>query len=565
MKTYFLILVGLMVTLLSCNKDKETENLQWQFSVESANEELSGIEIGKEISLKYILKKDYNAGASIQYEIEANDSNFKLTNNGEELELNKLYSIENDTLNLNYTSFSKGEKTLKILFKNSKGHKVEKELSFFVDGYGFYIIPSSSETIINDYLELKYYYEGFDNKTENEFIIKIVEDEAGGHIIDKNGDSFSKGQSFTINTNDSDEDKVLKYITKNITQGKDFDKIVLEVTPKSGSSDKKKILIKQRFIQNRYEIFIDFPTGYIYPNQKVDFTINVKESFEVRRKDYVYKTKISPYIIVEEDNNKNLFNPNNPNNDTNNYSAGGITYFIFNGNKYKLDETIPLKKGKNTVSMILDKENFIRKSRKYFNGSKELKTPELEINVDSHLSFNDNIGDVFENIKRTHKTLRHNKVWFYPRVRFALRESYGEGQTCDICVNNNAARNKLALLSKEIHEAAIYNAINNDYQLNIKSVDIDSGNNRENKVNTTIKLDDLPAGAILGFNDLNSGNKGKRRFAGLYEFKILYQGKEVVTGNFSVPWGNGDEVVDVYVDSQNNYVVKNINYIDFNK
>ena len=291
----------------------------------------------------------------------------------------------------------------------------------------------------------------------------------------------------------------------------------------------------------------------------------MKESFEVRRKDYVYKTKISPYIIVEEDNNKNLFNPNNPNNDTNNYSAGGITYFIFNGNKYKLDETIPLKKGKNTVSMILDKENFIRKSRKYFNGSKELKTPELEINVDSHLSFNDNIGDVFENIKRTHKTLRHNKVWFYPRVRFALRESYGEGQTCDICVNNNAARNKLALLSKEIHEAAIYNAINNDYQLNIKSVDIDSGNNRENKVNTTIKLDDLPAGAILGFNDLNSGNKGKRRFAGLYEFKILYQGKEVVTGNFSVPWGNGDEVVDVYVDSQNNYVVKNINYIDFNK
>ncbi|WP_424653122.1 hypothetical protein [Capnocytophaga sputigena] len=69
MRTYLLILITFVVTLFSCNKDKETDDLQWQFSVESANEELTGIEIGKEINLKYILKKDYNAGASIKYEI----------------------------------------------------------------------------------------------------------------------------------------------------------------------------------------------------------------------------------------------------------------------------------------------------------------------------------------------------------------------------------------------------------------------------------------------------------------------------------------------------------------
>ena len=558
MKTQNLLIIISIIAILGCNKDKETEELQWNFSVESLNNEnLSTVEIGKEINLQYILKKEYNAGASINYEIEANDSNFKLINDkGEELELNKAYSLEKDTLKLNYTSLSKGEKNIKILFKNSKGHKVEKEISFFVDGFGFYIVPSSTETVIRDYLELKYYYEGYDNKTESEFLVKIIEDEADGQIIDKNGDSFSKGDSFTINTND--EGNTLKYITKNITKNKDFEKITLEVMPKKGnSSDKKTIFIKQRFIQNKYEIFIDFPTEYVYPNQKIDFTIDIKEDFDVRRTDYVYNTIIAPYIIVDEPEEKNNFQ-------TNNYQVGKQSYFIYNGNKYKLNEKIPLKKGKNTVSMILDKESFISKKRKYY-GTKLLKTPELELIVSSNLAFNDEVEDIFDNIKRRNKTFRHNKIWFYPEARFALRESYGEGQTCDICWENNAGRNKLALLSSDTYSAVIDNTISNDYQLNIKSIDIDADNNRENKVDVNINLEDLPAGAILGHNDLMRANKGKRRFAGLYEFSILYQGKAVVTGNFNIRWGKGDEVVDVYVNTRNEYDVKNLNYIDFNK
>ena len=566
MRTYLLILITFVVTLFSCNKDKETDDLQWQFSVESANEELTGIEIGKEINLKYILKKDYNAGASIKYEIETNDSNFKLTNNaGEEVELNKSYSIEGDTLKLNYTFLSKGEKNIKILFKNSKGYQVSKELSFFVDGYGFYIVPSSTETVIRDYLELKYHYEGFDNKTENEFLVKIVEDEAEGRIIDKNGDSYSKGDSFIINTDD--EDKTLKYITKNVTKNKDFDKIILEVIPKKGSStDKKEIYIKQRFINNNFEISINFPTGYVYPNQKTDFTINVKEPFGIRRKDYTYDTKIAPYIMLEDDSVIDSFSLPIHDPNSNNYIVGKNSYFIYNGNKYKLNEKIPLKKGENVISMILDKESFVLKEPKYFNGLKKLVSPELELNVDSHPSLDDNTNNIIpENGKITHITFRHSKVWFYPEVEFVLRESYGEGKTCDLCIGDNAARNKLALLSKQTSEAKIHNAIDNNYKLNIKSVDIDAANNRENKVNTTINIEDLPIGHLLGYNDLNSGNKGNRRFAGLYEFTILYQDKAVVTGNFYVPWGNNGEVVDVYVNSKNQSIVKNLKYIDFNK
>ena len=108
-----LILIFFITAIVGCNKDRETDDLQWKFSVETDNRDIQlGLDVGQEVPLKYVLKKEYSEGANITYQIVTSKSNFSISDEkGKSIELNKKYTLESDTLKLKYQGLEKGEQT----------------------------------------------------------------------------------------------------------------------------------------------------------------------------------------------------------------------------------------------------------------------------------------------------------------------------------------------------------------------------------------------------------------------------------------------------------------------
>ena len=261
----FLLLFSFITLLISCNKDRETDDLQWKFSVETDNRNIQlGLDVGQEVNLKYVIKKEYSEGAKMTYQIVTSKSNFSMLNGkGESINLNEKYTLEGDTLKLKYQGLEQGEQKLKVIFKNSKGYQVDKELTFNFDDFGFSFKQLDNEVNIGNYLELDYILSFYKNKKAF-YSIKILKNDPEGYFqLSKGGSVIAKnvGDEFEIlNINEDNKNLIngtLYYYTENPTKGSNRkDEIILEIQAKN-SSEKKRISIRTKFLKPNFSVNVE--------------------------------------------------------------------------------------------------------------------------------------------------------------------------------------------------------------------------------------------------------------------------------------------------------------------
>lgn len=301
-----LILLSFITILLSCNKDRDTDELQWKFSVETDNRNINlGLDVGQEVNLKYVLKKEYSEGANMTYQIVTSKSNFSMFNErGESVELNKKYTLVGDTLKLKYQGLEQGEQNLKVIFKNSKGYQVDKELTFNFDDFGFSFKQLENEVYIGNYLELNYILSFYKNKNAL-YSIKLLKNDPDGHfLLAKGGSIIAKkaGDEFEIfNTNEGKKNLIegtLYYYTENPTKGSRKDEILLEVQAKN-SLEKKRISIRANFIKPNFSVNVE-------KSENSDLEYNIKIN-DVKKENNIYSIRDIDFTNVDKKDIKILY------------------------------------------------------------------------------------------------------------------------------------------------------------------------------------------------------------------------------------------------------------------
>ena len=302
-----LILISFITAIVGCNKDRETDDLQWKFSVETDNRDIQlGLDVGQEVPLKYVLKKEYSEGANITYQIVTSKSNFSISDEkGKSIELNKKYTLESDTLKLKYQGLEKGEQKLKVIFKNTKGYQVDKELSFNFDDFGFGFKQLENEVHIGNYLELNYILSFYKNKTAF-YSIKILKNEPQGHfLLSKGGGVVAKnvGDEFEIfNTNDEKKNLIegtLYYYTETPTKGSRKDEILLEVQAKD-SSEKKRISVRVKFLKPNFSVNVEKLEG-----NNLEYNIKIND---IKKENNIYSFQDVNFTNVKKEGIKILYN-----------------------------------------------------------------------------------------------------------------------------------------------------------------------------------------------------------------------------------------------------------------
>lgn len=277
-----LLLSILAIVAFSCDKDKDLPNLDYQFDVKTQNKNVEfGLEVNKTIDLDFEIKKEYQDTTDVvTYELISNKVGFEAKDNqgNENIELNKQYKIKTPSLKISYKGTERGEHKVKVVFKNKRDVSVEKEISLFFDGFGFNAILKEKEMYIGMKNIISYHLSKKEKLNSN-YYITIIEDEAQGKfIITENGEekTYKKGDSFSVSEGDGE----IGYITEKPTvQGKESDKIVLQVKSDGGDYVKNiELDCKNLFMNFTVNAAFNFEENpIIFPNKKIPFLINIEE------------------------------------------------------------------------------------------------------------------------------------------------------------------------------------------------------------------------------------------------------------------------------------------------
>lgn len=268
-----ILLLIMTIVALSCDKDKNLPEEEYSLEIQNENKSIDkGLEVGQVYELVYNLKKNYNEEIKdVEYELFSDKTGFIAEDNqGNRVELNRKYLLEQSPLKIRYKATEKGLHKVKVRFTNSKKFSVEKSTSLNFDGYGAYFtLNEKEETIVGDFLSIEYEVFGYDNKKTSNLIVNVVEDEAdGGFFWQKGGQPFAKkGDSFEIVP--SENKQTLYYRTYNVTPERKISKIILKVKPKEGNGQEQTITLYQRFINNNLELI----AGQVQGANKISLTL----------------------------------------------------------------------------------------------------------------------------------------------------------------------------------------------------------------------------------------------------------------------------------------------------
>jgi lipoprotein len=362
-----ILLVVLTIVALSCDKDKDLPNIDYQFDVKTQNKNVEkGLEVGKTVKLSYLIDLKYkrNNHELVKYEL-VSDKKFEAVDNlGNNIELNKQYSFDfsKDSLLIRYKGKESGEHKIKLNFINHTNYSVTKEMSLKYDGFGAYFSRGEKEqTITGEDLLINYSLSiGENDPNGGNYVVTIVEDEANGYFSwNKNGTVLAKkGQSFEIIPSDSEQK--LYYRTYNPTaHGKLFDKIVLEVKPKNGNlSQKETFVISQKFVNN----VLKMQVNHIQNSNKIK--LYLKSDIEGDNNEYytsLLATKKTNVNINIPDHEGVEFKYSNFSDELS--LVDGEFFYEIEGNQKKQEEGIFLKANKEYIATI----KYNRKEKIYIN------------------------------------------------------------------------------------------------------------------------------------------------------------------------------------------------------
>lgn len=394
-------------TFIHCDKDKELTDIEnrnsYPFEVTTSNNDITtGKEVGETIELVYDINRKYDGNISkdtIKYQLISDKLGFEATDNqGNRLELNKTYVLKSSPLKINYKATEKGEHNVGVKFTNTKGYDKEIKNKLYFDGYGLNILLKEKENYLNAKNTFEYSLKGMNNRNVN-YIVTIVEDEGNGTFYVKgNNDqdySFKKGDSFEITSTEGT--KEFFYKTKNVTRaGKEGDKIVLEVKPKSGNQSQTEtftFLLKNVWNDYKAVVYFDKDSNpIIFPNVKYEITLNIEEENSLVDLDYNYLVKFDQRIES----------------DTRGQTIQDLDFYY--GDNLIQNNEIKLKKGKHTLYFVSKNKIFAEDILSY--------NVYLKVYNDINLS----------NYVVTDFDISNYSVWKYPN--FSISGISSQGEVC---------------------------------------------------------------------------------------------------------------------------------------